>query len=54
MRFITINIHFNLIPGVKDNGNSTDTLYTFTLTEPPVYLTNIIPTNMLYQNATKG
>ena len=53
MGFSTINIHCNLKCGVKHNGNSTDTLYTFTLREPPVYLTNIIPTNMLYQNATK-
>ena len=49
MGFITINIHCNVISGVKDNGNNTDILYTFTLTEPPGYLINIIPTNILYQ-----
>ena len=35
MGFSTINIHCNVISGVKDNGNNTDILYTFTLTEPP-------------------
>ena len=49
----TINIHCNVISGVKDNGNNTDILYTFTLTEPPGYLINIIPTNILDQNVTK-
>ena len=49
----TIDIHCNLISGVKDNKNKTDILYTFTLTEPPGYLINIIPTNILYQNVTK-
>ena len=49
----TINIHCNVISGVKDNGNNTDILYTFTLTEPPGYLVNFIPTNILYQNVTK-
>ena len=53
MGFSTINIHCNVISGVKDNGNNTDILYTFTLTEPPGYLINIIPTNILYQNLTK-
>ena len=53
MGFSTINIHCNVISGVKDNGNNTDILYTFTLTEPPGYFTNIIPTNILYQNVTK-
>ena len=53
MGFSTINIHCNVISGVKDNGNNTDILYTFTLTEPPGYLINIIPTNTLYQNVTK-
>ena len=48
----TINIHCNVISGVKDNGNNTDILYTFTLTEPPGYLINIISTNILYQNVT--
>ena len=52
MGFSTINIHCNVISGVKDNGNNTDILYTFTLTEPPGYLINIIPTNILYQNVT--
>ena len=54
MGFSTINIHCNGISGVKDNGNNTDILYTFTLTEPPGYLINIIPTNILYQNLTKN
>ena len=53
MGFSTNNIHFNLISGVKDNGNSIDILYTFTLTEPPGYIINIIPTNIFYQNVTK-
>ena len=53
MGFSTIDIHCNVISGVKDNGNNTDILYTFTLTEPPGYLINIIPTNILYQNVTK-
>ena len=53
MGFSTINIHCNVISGVKDNGNNTDILYTFTLTEPPGYLINIIPTSILYQNITK-
>ena len=44
MGFSTINIHCNLISGVKDNGNNTDILYTFTPTEPPGY-----PMNILYQ-----
>ena len=42
-----------MISGVKDNGDNTDILYTFTLTEPPGYLIKIIPTNILYQNVTK-
>ena len=46
MGFITNNIHCNVISGVKDNGNNTDILYTFTLTEPPGYLINIISTNI--------
>ena len=53
MGFSTINNHCNVISGVKNNGNNTDILYTFTLTEPPGYLINIIPTNILYQNVTK-
>ena len=53
MGFSTINIHCNVISGVKDNGNNTDILYTFTLTEPPGYLINIIPINILYQNVNK-
>ena len=53
MGFSTINIHCNVISGVKDNGNNTDILYTFTLTEPPGYLINIITTNIVYQNVTK-
>ena len=54
MGFSTINIHCSVISGVNDNWNNTDILYTFTLTEPPGYLINIIPTNILYQNVTKG
>ena len=53
MGFSTINIHCNVISAVKDNGNNTDILYTFTLKEPPGYLINIIPTKILYQNVTK-
>ena len=53
MGFSTINIHCNVISGVKDNGHNTDMLYTVTLTEPPGYLINIIPTKILYQNVTK-
>ena len=41
-----------MISGVKDNGNNTDILYTLNLTEPPGYLMNNIPTNILYQNVT--
>ena len=48
MGFSTINIHCNVISGAKDNGKDTDILYTFNLTEPPGYLINIIPTNILY------
>ena len=33
-----------------NNGNKTDILCTFTLTEPPGYLINIIPTNILHPN----
>ena len=52
--FSTINIHCNDVKsGAKDNGKDTDILYTFNLTEPPGYLINIIPTNILYQNVTK-
>ena len=53
MGFNNINIHCNIISGAKDNGKDTDILYTFNLTEPPGYLINIIPTNILYQNVTK-
>ena len=53
MGFSTINIHCNVISGVKDNGNNTDILYTFTLTDLRGYLMNIIPTNILYQKVTK-
>ena len=53
MGFSTINIHCNVISGAKDNGKNTDILFTFNLTEPPGYLINIIPTNILYQNVTK-
>ena len=54
MGFSTIKIHCNVIPGVKGYGKSTDILYTFTLTEPPGYLINFIPTIILYQNVTKN
>ena len=47
MGFITISIHCNIISGVKDNGNDTDILYTFNLMEPPGYMINIIPNNIL-------
>ena len=53
MGFNTNNIHCNIISGAKDNGKDRDILYTFNLTEPPGYLINIIPTNILYQNITK-
>ena len=53
MGFNTINIHCNNISGVKDNGKDTDILYTFNLIEPPGFMINIIPTNVLYQNVTK-
>ena len=43
-----------MISGVEDSGNNTDILHTFFLTEPPGNLINIIPTNILYQNVTKG
>ena len=49
--FSTINIHCNVISSVED-GNNTDILYTYTLTEPPGYLINIIPNIILYQNVT--
>ena len=53
MGFNTINNHCYIISGVKDNGNDTDILYTFNITEPPGYMINIIPNNVLYQNVTK-
>ena len=53
MGFSTINLHCIVISGVKFNCNNRDILYTLTLTEPPVNLINIIPTNILYQNVTK-
>ena len=53
MGFSTINIHCNVISGVKDNGNNTHILKTVTLTEPTGYFINIIPNNVLYQNVTK-
>ena len=43
-----------MISGVKENGNNTDILHTFTPTEPPGYFINFIPTNILYQNVTKN
>ena len=52
MGFSINNFHCNVISGVKNIGKNTDTLHTFTLTEPPGYLINIIPTNILYQNVT--
>ena len=51
MGFSTINIQCNVITAVKYNGNNTDILYTFTLTEPPGYLINI-PTN-IFNKVTK-
>ena len=45
MDFSTINFYCNSKSGVEDNGNNADIIYTFTLTEPPGYLINIIPTN---------
>ena len=54
MGFNTINIHCNIISGAKDNGKDTDILYTFNLTEPPGYLINILPTNILYQSLTEN
>ena len=54
MDFNTINIHCNIISGVKDNGNDTCILYTLNLIEPTGYMINIIPNNMIYQNVTKG
>ena len=53
MGFSFINIPCNVISGVINNGNNTDILYTFTLTEPPGYLISIIPVNILYQIVTK-
>ena len=53
MGFHNINVHCNIISGVKDNVNDTDILYTFNLIEPSCYLINIIPNNVLYQNVTK-
>ena len=51
--FSAINIHCKVISEVKDSGNNTEILYTFTLTEPSGYLINIKPTNILYQSVTK-
>ena len=53
MVFNAINIHCDVISVVKVNGNKTDILYTFNLIEPPCYMMNIIPNNILYQNVTK-
>ena len=53
MGFSTINIQCKVIFVVKDKSKDTNIPYTFTLTEPPGYLVNIIPTNILYQNVTK-
>ena len=47
MGFQTINIHCNIISGVKDNGNDTDIIYTFNLIEPPGYMVIIVPNNVL-------
>ena len=49
----TINIPCTVISGVKENGNETDILHTFNLTEPPGYLMNIISNNLLYQKNFK-
>ena len=53
MGFNNINIHCNIISGAKYNGKDTDIPYAFNLTEPPGYLINNLPTNILYQNVTK-
>ena len=53
MGFSTISFHCSDISGIKDNGNNTEILYTFNLTEPQGYLIIIIPFNILYQNVTK-
>ena len=53
MGFNNINILCNIISGAKDNYKDTDILYTFNPTEPPVYLINIIATNISDQNVTK-
>ena len=52
MGFSTINMHCNVIYGVKDNGNDKEILDVFALTRSPGYLINIIPNNVLYQNET--
>ena len=54
MGFNTIKIFCNFQYEAKDNGEYTDIFFTFNLTAPPGYLINIIPTNVLYQNVTKG
>ena len=51
--FSTINIHCNVISDSKDNGNNTDILYIFPLTQPPSYLINIIPSSIVNQKVTK-
>ena len=50
---VLLTIICNVISGFKDNGNNKDILYTLTPTEPPGYLINIIPTNILLQNVTR-
>ena len=53
MGFCTIDIHCNVISGVKDNGNNTDILYNFIPTEPPGHLINFISAKIFYRNSTK-
>ena len=48
MGFSTNDFHCNVVSGEKDNGNCNF----FNITEPPSYLINIIPKNVLYQNLT--
>ena len=53
MGFKIINVHFNVMSGVKENGVDTEMIYNFNLIEPPGYLINIILTTVLYQNHSK-
>ena len=42
-----------MISGVKDNGSDTGILNSFNLIQPPGYMINFIPNNVLYQNFFK-